>query len=200
MYKVVGVTASRALRVVWMLEELEQPYELIQAPPRSAKAYDHHSDGKVPALIVEDRVITDSVAIVQFLADRHKALTFSAGTLARAKQDSLTQFCVDEIEGALWTAAKNTFVHPEEHRTPAVKNTCRYEFALAMERLARRLGDNAFVMGEMMTVPDILIGHCSGWARAAKFDIPEGPLNNYFKRLSQRLALKRALAKGTDTP
>ena len=195
MYTVVGTVATRALRVIWMLEELEQPYEVQEATPRSPEITAHHPDGKVPALLVDGEALLDSVAITQFLADRHGALTFEAGTLERARQDSLTQFCVDEIEGALWTAAKNSFVHPEDKRTPAVKETCRYEFALAMQRLERRLGDGPFVMGDTMTVPDIIIGHCSGWARSAKFDIPEGPVREYFGRLTARPAFKRAVAQ-----
>jgi len=192
MYTVIGAVGSRAFRVIWMLEELEQPYELIQAAPRSPEITAHNPDGKVPALIVDGAALLDSVAIVQYLADRHDALTFPAGSIERARQDSLTQFCVDEVEGALWTAAKNTFVHPKEHQTPEVKKTCRFEFNLAMERLVRRLGDGPFVMGEKMTVPDILLGHCHGWARAAKFEIPEGPAHEYFRRLVSRPAFQRA--------
>ena len=194
MYTVIGAVASRALRVIWMLEELEQPYELVQAAPRSPEATEHHPDGKVPALIVDGTTLLDSVAIIQFLADRHNALTYPAGSLERAKQDSLTQFCVDEVEGALWTAAKNTFVHPEEHQTRAVKDTCRFEFKMAMERLERRLGDGPFVMGKTMTVPDILLGHCAGWARAAKFDLPDGAVGEYFNRLVSRPAFRRVNA------
>jgi len=192
MYTVIGTVASRAMRVVWMLEELEQPYELIPANPRSSDIVTHNPDGKIPALISEGTTLIDSVAIIQFLADRHEAFTYPAGTLERAKQDSLTQFCVDEIEGALWTAAKNTFIHPEEKRVPAIKETCRYEFAMAMERLERRLGDGPYVMGDIMTVPDILIGHCAGWARVAKFDLPDGSVRDYFKRLISRPAFQRA--------
>jgi len=195
MYKVIGAVASRALRVIWMLEELEQPYELIQAAPRSPEITAHNPDGKVPALIVDGTTLLDSVAIIQFLADRHNALTYPAGSLERAKQDSLTQFCVDEVEGALWTAAKNTFVHPKEHQTREVKETCRFEFNLAMERLARRLGDGPFVTGDEMTVPDILFGHCAGWARSAKFDLPDGPVGEYFHRVTNRPAFKRAVSQ-----
>lgn len=192
MYTVVGTVASRALRVIWMLEELEQPYELVPASPRSPEIKAHNPDGKVPALVVDGTALIDSVAIVQFLADRQGALTYPAGSLERAQQDSMTQFCVDEIEGALWTAAKNTFVHPKEHQKREIKETCRFEFNLAMERLARRLGDQPYIMGETFTVPDILIGHCAGWARAAKFSLPDGVVGDYFRRLEERPAFKRA--------
>ena len=35
MYKVFGMPRNRTLRVLWMLEELGQPYELVSAQPRT---------------------------------------------------------------------------------------------------------------------------------------------------------------------
>ena len=42
--------------------------------------------------------LRDIVAICQFLADKHGKLTYPAGSLARAKQDSFTQFAMDDVE------------------------------------------------------------------------------------------------------
>lgn len=198
MYTVIGAPKTRTMRVLWALEELEQTYDYVPAPPRSQQVSAHNPDGKVPVLLVDGQAVTDSVAIVQFLADRHGALTHPAGTLERARQDAMTQFCVDEIEGALWTAAKNSFVLPEDKRVPAIKDTCRYEFAVAMDRLAARLGQSEFIAGADMTVPDILLGHCAGWAVAAKFELPGGPVGAYFDRLRQRAALRCAMQRATD--
>ena len=121
--------------------------------------------------------------------------TDAAGTIERARQDSFTQFCVDEIEGALWTAAKNSFVNPENMRVPEIKPVCRYEFANAMKALEVRLGKNQFVMGEQFTVPDLLLGHCAGWAKNAKFELPEGTVGAYFERVLNRPARKRAMER-----
>ena len=52
---------------------------------------------KVPILKDGDDYVIDSVAICQYLADKHTALTFPAGTIARAHQDSFTQFAVDDV-------------------------------------------------------------------------------------------------------
>jgi len=146
-------------------------------------------------MVVDGEPIIDSVAIIQFLADKHQQLTFPAGTLKRAQQDSFTQFCCDEIDGALWTAGKNSFVHPEEMRVPAIKPTVKYEFANAMTTLETRLGDNEFVMGDTFTIPDLLLGHCANWAIGANFDIPEGPIAEYFERVTSRPAYQRAKDK-----
>ena len=98
MYKVLGTASTRAFRVMWMLEELGQPYDHVPAAPQSDGVVAFNPSGKVPVLIDEGAPITDSTAIIQYLADRHGALTHKAGTIERARQDSLTQFILDEFD------------------------------------------------------------------------------------------------------
>ena len=106
MYEIIGFPRTRAMRVIWLLEELGEPYEIDPAMPQSDKVRSVNPSGKVPVLMEDDEPITDSVAICTYLADKHGRFTFPAGTLKRARQDSFTQFGVDVLEGALWTAAK----------------------------------------------------------------------------------------------
>ena len=195
MYTVIGPVASRALRVLWMLEELGQSYEHIKAAPRSEGVVAFNPAGKVPVLVVDGTPVTDSTAIIQFLADRHGTMTHPAGTLARARQDSLTQFLLDEFDAALWMAARHSFILPEELRLSGIKNTLRWEFERSQHVLVQRMGEGDFVMGEEMTVPDIILTHCLSWALAAKFPIVEHRLTEYLDRMRARPAYKRALAK-----
>jgi glutathione S-transferase len=184
------------MRVMWLLEELGEAYEIDPVMPQSETARALNPSGKVPILVDGDAAISESVAICTYLADKHGKFTFPAGTLDRARQDSFTQFGVDILEGALWTSAKNTFIHPEEIRVPAIKEICRYEFNQGIETLAQRLGDGPYVMGETFTIADIIIGFCAGWAVAANFDLPtEGPVYDYFKRLRSRPGFKAMKAK-----
>jgi glutathione S-transferase len=196
MYKIVGFPRSRAMRVIWLLEELGEPYVLDPAFPQTETVKALNPTGKVPVLIDGDEVLTESIAICAYLADKHGRFTYPAGTVERARQDSFTQFGADVLEGALWTAAKNSFIHPEEMRVPAIKNVCRLEFARGLETLEQRLGDGHYVMGETFTIADILLGSCLGWASNAKFELPdEGPVYVYFKRLKDRPAFLATMAK-----
>ena len=195
MYTVIGHPRSRAMRVLWMLEELELDYAHVPATPQSDAARQANPRGKIPVLLVDGRPFTDSVAIVQFLADRHGAFTAPAGTVERLAQDGATQFAVDEVEGALWTVGKHSFVLPEERRSADAKATARWEFDRAMEELARRLADRAFIAGDDFTVPDLLLGHCASWAESAKMTMPGGAAGAYFERLRARPALGRAMQK-----
>ncbi len=196
MYKVLGMAATRTLRVLWMMEELGLEYEHLPYPPRAKEMLDVNPSGKVPALVVDGKIVIDSVAIMQFLADKHGGLTYAAGTVERAQQDSFTQFINDELDAVIWCAARNTFILPKDKRVPQIKDTLKWEFGRSMDVLGQRIGDNEFVMGDKMTVPDILLTHCGGWAKMAGFELPDGPLRAYFKRMIARPAYQRAYALG----
>ena len=149
--------------------------------------------GKVPVLIEGDSAITDSTAILTYLADKHGTFTAAAGSLARARQDSMTQFLLDELDACLWTAARHSFVLPEPMRLPAIKDSLKWEYARSLQRLADRMA-GPFLMGDEMTVPDIIATHCLGWGVAARFGAPEGTLAEYLARMRARPAFQRVFA------
>lgn len=194
MYKLIGSLHTRAIRVLWMLEELGAEYEIDPVKPRSEEALAVNPSGKVPMLQVGDDVIVDSVAICQYLADSHGKFTYPAGTIERAQQDSWTCFAIDEIDSALWVAAKHAFILPEELRSETAREAAKYDFDRALGFLEQRLGNRTYVMGDEFTVPDLLLGHLAGWAVAgAKWDIPKGPAADYFERVRSRPACVKAL-------
>ena len=195
MYRVLGTANTRAFRVMWMLEELDQAYDHVRAAPQSDGVVAFNPSGKVPVLIDDSTPITDSTAIIQYLADRHGALTHTAGTIERARQDSLSQFLLDEFDAVLWTAARHTFILPEELRVSAIKDTLRWEFQRSQEILKQRVGNGPYLMGEMMTVPDIILTHCLGWAQAARFPLMDCWDEKYLVRMRARPAYLRADAR-----
>lgn len=194
MYTVIGKANSRATRVLWMLEELGQSFEHVPAAPQSEGVVSFNPAGKVPVLIEDGTPITDSTAIIQYLADKHGALTYRAGTLDRARQDSLTQFLLDEFDAALWMAARHSFVLPAEMRQSAIKDSLIWEFTNSQKTLVHRMGEGPFLMGAQMTVPDIILTHCGIWSRVAKFPIKEARLSDYLKRMTTRPALAKVLS------
>ena len=195
MYTVIGTVKSRAARVIWMLEELGQPFEHVAAAPRSAGVVEFNPAGKIPVLIEDGVPITDSTAILQYLADKHGAFTHPAGTLDRARQDGLTQFLLDEFDAALWIAARHSFVLPEELRQSAIKDSLKWEFERSQKTLAHRMGEGPFIMGDVMTVPDFILTHCGTWALSAKFPIVERKLSDYLDRMRDRPGYRRMLAR-----
>ena len=194
MYTVIGGTKTRAFRVMWMLEELGQPYDLNPAAPRSDEARKFNPSGKIPALVDGDEVLTDSVAIMTYLADKHGALTAPAGTPARARQDAMTFWLIDEFDAVLWAAAKHSFVFPEEARVPAIKDSLKAEFERAASTLSDRL-EGPFLMGDQITLPDLLAVHCINWSIGAKFPRVDDKLNLWAKSLRERPTFVAAMTK-----
>lgn len=196
MYTVVGKLQTRAFRVLWALEEIGAAYDWKPLGPQDPEVVRLNASGKVPVLLEGDSAISDSTAIITYLADKHGQLTAPAGTLPRARQDALMHLVLDELDAVLWTAARHSFILPEEHRVSAVKESLKWEFARNLARLEARL-DGPFLMGEDFTIADIICGHCLNWAYSAKFPIESEVVLAYGKRLRARDAYRRvaALAK-----
>ena len=195
MYKVIGHTKTRTFRVLWMLQELGQPYTQIPAAAASTEAFEYNPLGKVPALVDGQDILTDSVAIMTYLADKHGGLTYPAGTAGRAKQDATTLWLIDEMDALLWNAAKHARIYPEEIRVPEVPGAMAADFGRSLEAFEARLGNSPFLMGDDITLPDILAGHCISWGFIAKFPKAPDAVLAYNKRLRERPAYKAAAGR-----
>ncbi|WP_370400029.1 glutathione S-transferase family protein [Sulfitobacter sp. JB4-11] len=195
MYTVVGAVKSRAFRVMWMLEEIGEDYDVIPAAPRSDDALKYNPLGKVPALVDGDHVLTDSVAIMTYLGDKHGKLTAPAGTPARAAQDAITFWLIDELDAVLWAAAKHSFVFPEDQRVPEIKDSLKAEFLRASGKLSEQI-TGPFLTGDQMTHADILAVHCINWSVGAGFPKVDKKLWEWASGLRDRPAFKAAQARG----
>lgn len=195
MYTLHGSVKSRAMRPLWLLEELGVDYTFVPTAPRSPEAFALSPLGKIPVLTTPEGTIFDSVAMMTWLADRHGAFTHEAGSFRRAQQDALTNTILETFDAVLWAYAKHSFVLPEERRVPDVKESLRWQFgehAAAMEKL---LGAKAFLTGDAPVIPDILLAHCCGWAAGLGLDLPEG-LRAHMNAMRARPAFRRALSRG----
>ena len=196
MYTIIGGVQSRAFRAVWMLEEIGEPYDHSAVKPRDPLVMAHNPSGKIPVLLADGTAISDSTAIITYLADKHQKLTYPAGTIERARQDAITHMLLDELDAVLWTAARHTFILPKEKRMPEVKDSLRWEFANNTARLADLI-DGPYLAGDKMTITDIVATHCLNWAYGAKFPVESRALLDYSKTVRSRDAFQRtaALAK-----
>ena len=76
MYKVFGIPQSRALRVIWMLEEIEIEYEHFSLKPGSQEVKNLNRSGKVPVLMDGEEILSDSSAIISYLGDNMNSYAF----------------------------------------------------------------------------------------------------------------------------
>src|SRR3954471_14297825 len=74
MLKLYHSPRTRSSRMVWLLEEFGQPYEIEYVTIRASEdaapdPRNPHPDGKVPALEDDGRLVTESIAICLYLSD-----------------------------------------------------------------------------------------------------------------------------------
>ena len=133
--------------------------------------------GRVPALVVDDGVILENVAIQMYLADRF-------GEVALAP--------TDPFQRAHWMAAltwMSNSVHPsfrqyrrpelyaqDESARPSVSAAGRDGFIHAMEELDRRLEGRRWLAGDEFSTADAYAHVFHLWGLQATFSIP--PLQN----------------------
>ncbi len=191
MYTVVGQMRSRAFRVMWALEELGVDYTHVDVGPGSDRAKTYHPAGKIPILVVDDEVLTDSVAIMSFLADRHEGLGAPAGTVERARLDAMLHSLNEDLDALLWQITKHTVRLPEEMRVPDVIPVTKQEVARNLDGLADRMqGD--WLMGDDFTIADILAVHCLSWAFGLEIPVTNEKVREYGKRARARAAFRQA--------
>lgn len=197
MYKAVGSRGSRVSRVLWMIEELEQPYEFVEVKLRSPQAYELNPSGKVPILVDGDLTVTDSAAICIYLADKHaeRGMGAAPGLRGRAEMDSWMHFAQSEFEAPLWNKLRHRFILPRELRVD-VGPAAAYDFGNEVKALEARLGDREFALGDRFSAVDVMLGDMGGWARAGRFRIESERVNAYFDRVLSRPARARSQAAG----
>ena len=193
MLQVFGRVKSRTFRVVWFLEEAGIPYDLKEIAPRSEDAKKVYKNGKIPFIVDDHNVISDSVAILTYLSDKNKVFTHSPGSIERAKQDAITFRILDEFEALLWVAAKHTFILPTEKKVPDIINILKWEFTRNQEKFIDEFTMNNFLCGERFLVPDILLVHCLVWAESMNFSICDS-LTKYVDRLKERPAYQKSFS------
>ena len=116
------------------------------------------------------------------------------GTPERTACYKWISFILTELDAPLWTIAKHRFVLPEERRVPAAIDTAGWEFSVAAKILETALGDNLYLVGNSLTVADILAGHTLLWAKSARLELGSA-LETYVNALEGRLAFVRAREK-----
>ncbi len=197
-----GFGQSRSFRCLWALEEsgLDFNYKALDMRAGESQSEHYkaiHPEGKVPAIDDDGFVLTESGAILNYIAGRSSNPQFKPadGTKDRALYDQTFFFILTELEQPLWTTGKHKFALPKEQRCPDVLETARWEFSKALNTLQLRLANHAHVVGDLFTYADIMVAHTLNWAIRFEFPLEDENLLAYRERMYQRPACLRAMAR-----
>jgi len=191
---------SRSSIVLWMLEELGQPYDvhLVSFKKGENLMPEYlaiNSMGKVPALRHRDVVISEVSAICTYLADEfpEAKLNIPVGDPRRGPYLRWMFFGPSVIEPAIIDRA-----YPRKETVR--RATLGYgDFDTVMNVLAQATAAvDPYLFGEQFTAADVVIGSQLRWAMMFKL-IPERPeFVSYVERLNARPAAQRAHEKDAE--
>ena len=160
MLKLYGAPPTRALRVLWAVNELGLvcevvPIDLMAGESRKPDFVRLNPAAKVPVLVDGDVVLNESAAIVMYLAEKHpeKGL-MPSDTRQRAEAYRWILFTVTELEQPLWRIARNSFIYPEDKRQPSDVAIAREEFAAMAKVLERHMEGRQFIVGDRFSAAD----------------------------------------------
>jgi len=187
---------SRSSVVLWMLEELGQPYDikllkLSEGDNLKPEYLAVNPMGKVPALDHRGTVITEASAICAYLADEfpQAKLNIPVGTPRRGVYLKWLFFGPSCIEPAMIDRAAP---RKEEARRAMLGYGT---FDTTMDVVARAVEKGPWLMGEQFTAADVVIGANIRYGMMFKL-VPERPeFTAYAARIAARPAAQRADAK-----
>jgi glutathione S-transferase len=192
--------AGRPRRVLWLLEELDEPYELTVMNWEQGSGEEHrarHPLGRVPVLQLDDGYVFESAAICLHLADLSPdaGLIGGLGTYGRALAYQWAIFAPAELEPPLIEAAIFRDGEPER------AGKARARFFRAANAIAQSLDGSEYLVEGRFGVADVLVSTALSFAQRAAFPEPFAPvLDDYLTRLFERPAYKRALEREAAAP
>lgn len=185
---------SRSSRIVWLLEELGAPYEIkITTIPRrdgsgGPDAANPHPDKKVPAIVDNGVLVSESIAIATYLCDAYPqaGLAPKIGDPLRGPYLEWLAYYIGVMEPVMVAG----FAGFSDN--PAVISTWRTPREVHA-RVSAALEKSRYILGDKFTAVDVIIGSVGQWMRPA---LPPGDVvDTYLKRLAERPAAQRAAAK-----
>ena len=174
MLKLYGSPPTRALRVIWLLNELgleyeSHPLDLMAGEATQAPFVDLNPAAKVPVLVDGDVVLTESAAIQLYLAEKHPEAGLIPASLEDRGQMYRWMFLlVTEIEQPLWRIARHTFIYPEHKRLPQDVALARRECLAMVAVLERHMDGREFIVGDRPSVADFNAAYTLDWANEAE--------------------------------
>ncbi|WP_394845078.1 glutathione S-transferase family protein [Pendulispora brunnea] len=201
MLKLYGFAPTRSIRVLWMLRELGLEFEYVNVDLRSGEArrpefLELNPAAKVPVLADGDLVLTESVAIVLYLAEKHPEKGFLPVELReRAEVHRWLLFTATELEQPLWRISKHRVLYPPEKRIAAEISNAGDDFKAMAAVLDEHMASRAFVAGSHVTVADFVLAYTLDWANEVQLLDTYPRLRDYMERMYRRPAAPPRIAQ-----
>lgn len=186
---------TRSGSIVWLLEELQVPYETKLVTFRKADGTGEkdpanpHPHGKVPALTDGGETVFESGAIALFLTDKYREVKMgpAPGEPKRGEYLSWLFYRPGVLEPAFM---ERRFNIPHVHGAMGWAKTEEVE-----EVINSHLAKNKYFLGDEFSALDIMVGGGLYYMMLFKMTPETDVLKEYTARITARPAFKRAMEK-----
>lgn len=180
---------SRGRIARWMLEEVGEPYDvrLVDWANKPDDFLLANPMAKVPAIIHKGRVVTETAAIIAYLADTFPNAGLAPTDRERADYYRWMFFAAGPVEAA--TTNRSLGVVPTEEQQGMVGYGT---LDRVVEALKQAVTAHTFIAGDRFTAADVYVGSQIGWG--VQFgSLPKcDEFDSYLARINDRPAAVRA--------
>ena len=199
MLQLYGNPRSRAMRCLWMLEEVGKPYQLVEKTSRSddlqtAEYLRLNPNARIPTLVDGDLVPWESMAINLYLAKKHaRGSLYPIRFEDEARTWQWSFWGMTEVERPVLTAMFHRALLPEDKRDAALADQSERDLGRPLMVLDQAVASSPYLLGEHFTVADLNVAGILSWARPARIDFSHVPkAADWLKRCAERPAARAA--------
>jgi glutathione S-transferase len=192
---------TRAVRILWLLEELGLPHELVRydfVPTANSFFAQGTPTGKFPTLEDGALVMSESGAIVEYLLEKYGGgrLTPPSGTPERARFLQWLHFAESTAYPPLGIVVWLTVYRKDAEQHPEIVRDARSRARAGLEVVERALADGGpYLLGAEFSAADIMMGFTVAAAAALGcLDESLHGLKAYLARLAGRPAFQKAVS------
>ncbi len=202
-----GIGTPRTHRPQWLARELGIDYDLARIGPRTGETKTPeylaiNPRHKVPAMTHGEVILTESVTIMSYLSEVFPVpdhFFVPATTIERAKVQEWCFFLMSEIDAnSIYTIRRHKYLKDVYGDAPLAVAAAGEYFVHQIETMEERFraaGD--FLMGEKISIADILFVTCLDSAINYKLPVPDY-LMAYYDQLAARPAYVETKAENRD--
>lgn len=174
--KIYGIAASRAIRPLWVAEELGLSYEHVAQRYQGGATHTPeflalNPNGHIPVVDDNGIIVWESMACALYLARRFGSdLPDSiAPHTPQEEAEGLrwSFWTVTELEKDALTVLMHRQAMPLEQRKPELAEAAEKRLAAPLRVLEQHLQNRSYIAGERFTVADVCVASVALWIRPA---------------------------------
>ena len=180
MLQLYGNSRSRAIRCLWMLEEVGRPYQLVEKTTRAddlqtAEYLRLNPNARIPTLVDGDLVLWESMAINLYLAQKYDGPMHCASPEVLGIAAQWSFWAMLELEHLLLNLLEHRALLAEFSRDASAVERNELLLKKPLGVLNDALAGRSYLAGTSFTVADLNVAGILVWAKMARLDLSAYP-------------------------